>query len=308
VEAIRDFILQPPGCRQGTSLAPVAWHNCPAAKGGPSGLRILDRRRDPVVAAEHLRGSAATSAHAFTRSRRARFGHGTHAKVTACTLRSRRARFGHGAHASVTACTSRSLCARRGTAGTVDTEGPATSAAQLTRLGARLQNTAFTAPIMTFAALITAIPVTWSGQRARGPRRRRQRRQRLSESPERAGQNRQAAEFLALAHDDVLGGFFLLKRIASSANRRSGIRPGPGDGPGTIRRSTGCQAKRCVLILQAVLAAGRRASDLKHSGLWRPGALPACPPRSHLLGCGPWAPVAGSRPATRHRLGSPVPR
>ncbi len=25
---------QPPGCRQGTSLAPVAWHNCPAAKGG----------------------------------------------------------------------------------------------------------------------------------------------------------------------------------------------------------------------------------------------------------------------------------
>ncbi len=34
VEAIRDFIPQPPGCRQGTSLAPVAWHNCPAAKEG----------------------------------------------------------------------------------------------------------------------------------------------------------------------------------------------------------------------------------------------------------------------------------
>ena len=33
-EAIRDFIPQPPGCRQGTSLAPVAWHNCPAAKRG----------------------------------------------------------------------------------------------------------------------------------------------------------------------------------------------------------------------------------------------------------------------------------
>jgi hypothetical protein len=34
VEAVRDFIPQPPGCRQGTSLAPVAWHNCPAAKRG----------------------------------------------------------------------------------------------------------------------------------------------------------------------------------------------------------------------------------------------------------------------------------
>ncbi len=34
VEAIRDFIPQPPGCRQGTSLAPVARHNCPAAKKG----------------------------------------------------------------------------------------------------------------------------------------------------------------------------------------------------------------------------------------------------------------------------------
>jgi hypothetical protein len=38
VEAIRDFIPQQAGCRQGTSLAPVAWHNCPAAKRG-GGLR-----------------------------------------------------------------------------------------------------------------------------------------------------------------------------------------------------------------------------------------------------------------------------
>jgi hypothetical protein len=30
--------------------------------------------------------------------------------------------------------------------------------------------------------------------------------------------------------------------------------------------------------------------------------------RPLLLGCDPWAPAAGSRPATRHRLGSPVPR
>jgi hypothetical protein len=77
----------------------------------------LDRRRDPVVVAEHRRGGAATSAHAFTsdhsahgsvtartpRSRRARFGHGAHASVTARTLRSRCARFGHGAHATVAA-------------------------------------------------------------------------------------------------------------------------------------------------------------------------------------------------------------
>jgi hypothetical protein len=52
---------------------------------------------------------------------------------------------------------------------------------------------------------------------------------------------------------------------------------------------------------------GQRAAP-KRSGPGRPGALPACPPGSRLLGCGPWAPAAGSRPATRHRLGSPVPR
>jgi hypothetical protein len=74
---------------------------------------------------------------------------------------------------------------------------------------------------------------------------------------------------------------FLLKRIASlnqflpkiakisrlviSANRRSGIRPGPGDGYGIHQRSTDCPAKRTdcpakrsVLIHRAVLAAGRR--------------------------------------------------
>jgi hypothetical protein len=147
-----DFIPQLPGCRQGTSLAPVAWHYCPAAnRGGPSGLRNLDRRRDPVVAAEHRRGGTATSAHAFTsdhsargsvtartpRSWRARSGHGAHASVTARTLRPRRSRCGHGARATVTACKSQSLCARRGTPGTVETAGPAASAAQLTRRAQR---------------------------------------------------------------------------------------------------------------------------------------------------------------------------
>jgi hypothetical protein len=48
-----------------------------------------------------------------------------------------------------------------------------------------------------------------------------------------------------------------LSRLVISANRRSGIRPGPGDGPGTLQSSTGFQAKRSVLILRAVLAAGR---------------------------------------------------
>ncbi len=37
VEAISDFIHQLPGCGQGTSLEPVAWHYCPAAKRGPFG-------------------------------------------------------------------------------------------------------------------------------------------------------------------------------------------------------------------------------------------------------------------------------
>ena len=75
----------------------------------------MDRRRDPVVAAEHRRDGAAASAHACTRShgahgavtartarsRRARISHGAHAAVTARTLRSRRARIGHGAHVSI---------------------------------------------------------------------------------------------------------------------------------------------------------------------------------------------------------------
>jgi hypothetical protein len=67
-----------------------------------------------------------------------RHGHGLHGSVTARTPRftartprSRRARFGHGARATVTACTSQSLCAWRGTAGTVDTAGPAASATRL---------------------------------------------------------------------------------------------------------------------------------------------------------------------------------
>ena len=51
-----------------------------------------------------------------------------------------------------------------------------------------------------------------------------------------------------------------------------------------------------------------RPGTAKRSGPGRPGALPACPPRGRLLGSGPRAPAAGSRPATRHRLGSPVPR
>ncbi len=142
VEAIRDYIPQPPGCRQGTSLAPVAWHNCPAAKrGGPSvgpedfwiddatpwswrGLGATARRGARMRARAHTARTL--------RSRQARHDHDVHASVTArtprCTARtprSRRARFGHGAHASVTECTSRSMCARRGTAGTVGTASPA---------------------------------------------------------------------------------------------------------------------------------------------------------------------------------------
>jgi hypothetical protein len=97
-------------------------------KWGPSGLRILNRRRDPVVAAEHRRGGAATCAHAITRvhcahcsvasrtplSWRAHYGHGVHASVTARTLLSQRARFDYGAHCTVTARTLRSRRARFG--------------------------------------------------------------------------------------------------------------------------------------------------------------------------------------------------
>ena len=250
VEAIRDFIPQPPGCRQGTSLAPVAWHNCPAAKGcGPSGLRTFGsttRPRGRGGASALRRGGKRACVHALTQ--RARISHGTHGTITACTDRSRRARLGarrarlgHGAHAAVTART-------------VGTAGPAASATRLLeraqrsgwrsggsgaaegrssvaggvargdgdfdrasgrltsgryqhseglrpgprarRLSegrpatrsrrARPQITAVTAPITTFAALITAIPVTWSGQRARSPRRRRPPRQRLSPSHQKA--------------------------------------------------------------------------------------------------------------------------
>jgi hypothetical protein len=156
MELVRDFILQPPGCRQGTSL--VAWHNYPAAKRGsfgPENFGLTTRPGGRYGASAWRRGDYSACVH--ERSQRARFGHGTyttvtartlrsrrarygrcaHASVTARTLRSRRARFGHGAHASVTACTSRWLCSRRGTAGTVDTAGPAASAARLTRRAQR---------------------------------------------------------------------------------------------------------------------------------------------------------------------------
>jgi len=143
VEAISDFIHQPPGCRQGTSLEPVAWHYCPAAKRGPFGpweFWIDDATpwsRRSVVAARRLarssthgqsRRARVTARTAVTacspRSRHARSGHGTHATITARTHRSRhtqqtwRALFNHGARvsdtarATVTACTSRSLHVR----------------------------------------------------------------------------------------------------------------------------------------------------------------------------------------------------
>jgi hypothetical protein len=158
VQAVRDFIPQPPSCRPGTSLAPVAWHNCPAAKRGPFGPEnfgsttrtrgrggALAWRRGDYRACVHERSQRARfnhGTHAMVTactpwSRRARFGHGAHASVTARTLRSWRARFGHGARATATACTSPSLCARRGMAGTVDTAGPAASAARLTRRAQR---------------------------------------------------------------------------------------------------------------------------------------------------------------------------
>jgi hypothetical protein len=110
VEVIRDFIPQPPGCRQGTSLAQVAWHNCTAAKRGPFGpenFGSTSRPRGRDGASAWRRGDKRACVHAITartvQSRHARHGHRVHASVTARTLWSRRARFGHGAHASVTA-------------------------------------------------------------------------------------------------------------------------------------------------------------------------------------------------------------
>jgi hypothetical protein len=74
-----------------------------------------------------------------------------------------------------------------------------------------------------------------------------------------------------------------ISRLVISANRRSGIRPRPGDGSGIHRRSTGCPAKstdcpakRSVLILRAILAAGRRRPD---SASERPQAFRALAPR-----------------------------
>jgi hypothetical protein len=98
----QSFIPQPPGCRQGTSLAPMAWHNCPAAKRcGPSGLRTFGsttRPRGRGGASARRRGDKRACVHALTR--RARISHGTHGTITARTDRSRLARHGHGAHAS----------------------------------------------------------------------------------------------------------------------------------------------------------------------------------------------------------------
>jgi hypothetical protein len=171
VEAISDFIHQPPGCRQGTSLEPVAWHYCPAAKRGPFGpweLWIDDATpwsRRSVVAARRLARSSThwqsrrtqiTARTAVTacspRSQHALSGHCTHATITARTHRSQRtqptwrALFDHSARASdaaratVTACTSRSLHVRSAThctAGAVDRPGQAASAARLTRRARR---------------------------------------------------------------------------------------------------------------------------------------------------------------------------
>jgi hypothetical protein len=83
-------------------------------------------------------------------------------------------------------------------------------------------------PITTFAALISAIPVTWSGESRRGSG---------YHQGGRAGQNRKAAEFTLLLRTMMCLVRFLLKgsplqllkisRLVISANRRSGILPGP---------------------------------------------------------------------------------
>ena len=110
MEAISDFIHQPPGCRQGTSLEPVVWHYCPAAKRGPFGpweFWIDDATPWSRRSAMEARRLARTRTHG--RSRRARVSHGAHgghgalATITACTERARRTRHDHGMHASVTA-------------------------------------------------------------------------------------------------------------------------------------------------------------------------------------------------------------
>ena len=51
VEAIIDFIPQPPGCRQGTSMAPVAaWQLLPSSKKcGSSGLRTFGSTTHPIL-------------------------------------------------------------------------------------------------------------------------------------------------------------------------------------------------------------------------------------------------------------------
>jgi hypothetical protein len=80
----------------------------------------------------------------------------------------------------------------------------------------------------------------------------------------------------------------------SASQRARGGRPTP------QRRGSSPRAQRSNRSTTSARVA-------KRSGPGRPGALPACPPQGRLLGCGPRAPAAGSLPATRHRLGSPVP-
>ncbi len=119
MEAISDFIHQPPGCRQGTSLEPVARHYCPATKRGAlRAFGILDRQHDPMVTAERLGGAVAGAQqhtraitartdqpHRARRSRRTRHDHCMHGASTAHTPRSRHSCCGHvTAHAADMAC------------------------------------------------------------------------------------------------------------------------------------------------------------------------------------------------------------
>ena len=154
----------PPGYEPGAGGVALL----PSSKRGVlRALGILDRRRDPMVAAER-RGGAAAGAQQHTRAITARTGHGAHgghsvlATITACTERARHTRHDHGTHASVTAhaadvaCSLQPRCARlghgtrygncmhvslaahtHGTAGAVDRAGPAASAARLTRRARR---------------------------------------------------------------------------------------------------------------------------------------------------------------------------
>ena len=111
VEAVRDFIPQPPGCRQVTSLAPMAaWRLLPSSKKvwplGPEDFWIDDatpwsRRSIGVTARRQARMRTRAHTARADQSRHARHDHGAHGSVTARTPRSRRARIGHGVHVSI---------------------------------------------------------------------------------------------------------------------------------------------------------------------------------------------------------------